>query len=152
MAKVRRIGTEWGEHKKGKQTAHSSIPHPIVCPLSSCASNFNSTSIFINLLLASEGDRIQTLTRISPQIDLILPHPGDTTKKRRPTFFSPAFPPFYYNLFPISCALALNIMCPSISYPIFRLLLPQFCLLPLLCSSSTSSCFSQCVPPCQSAV
>lgn len=59
---------------------------PLLC-LSSCASSFISTSIFINLLLASQGDRIQALTRISPQIDWYCSAQGMLGKKAL------AFPP-----------------------------------------------------------
>ena len=62
---------------------------------------------------------------LAPQIDLILPHPGDIPLKRRPTFFS-SFPPFHFNLFPISHTIALYIMCPSISYPLLLFLLSSF--------------------------
>lgn len=53
---------------------------PLLC-LSSCASNFISTSIFSNLLLVSQGDTIQALTRISPQIDWYCNAQGTLGKK-----------------------------------------------------------------------
>lgn len=63
--------------------------------LSSCASNFISTSIFSNLLLVSQGDTIQALTRISPQIDWYCNAQGTLGKKAclyppppHPTLFS----------------------------------------------------------------
>lgn len=68
--------------------------------LSSCASSFISTSIFINLLLASQGDRIQALTRISPQIDWYCSAQGTLGKK---ALAFPHVPPFlpYPSRFPM---------------------------------------------------
>lgn len=132
---VEKFWYEWqghigqGQRYAGRMGSASGVlltrryPTSLLCPLSSCASNFNSTSIFINLLPASQGDRIQTLTRISPQIDLILPHPGDTPQKRDPVF-PPPFP-LHFSLFPISRSLALYTMCPSISSQFYPSLAPS---------------------------
>lgn len=75
--------------------------------LSSCASSFISTSIFINLLLASQGDRIQALTRISPQIDWYCSAQGTLGKKA-------SFPP----LFPLSFLTLLVFLCLQLR-PVF---------------------------------
>lgn len=154
LGKVRGIGSGSGEHQR--RLLPSTPPH-CCTPLSSCASNFNSTSIFIRLLLPSRGDRIQTLTRISPPdwLDTATPR-GHATKKRRSrhTFFLLLYPPFTSTCFlsPVllpSTSCVLPFLIPSSSLPPF---LPPFYLHPSLCPSSTSSCFSLRVPPCQSAV
>lgn len=123
-------------------------PKPLLCPVSSCASNFNSTSVFINLLLTSQGDRIQTLTQISAPdwLDTATPR-GHTTKKEAHIFP----PPF------ISACFLYLLLLPSMSCVLPFFLNPQLLLLHLYplsssCPSSTSSCVSLCVPPCQSAV
>lgn len=83
---------------------------PLLC-LSSCASSFISTSIFINLLLASQGDRIQALTRISPQIDWYCSAQGMLGKKA-PAF--PLVPPFpLFPMPPTSSCFPLVASCQS---------------------------------------
>lgn len=116
----------------GGQTGPPFCPPAHCCAsLSSCGSNFHSTSVFINLLLASQGDRIQTLTRISPPdwLDTATPR-GHSTKKKKgdPLFFTSFSPLFTSTCFPPPPAFALYIICPSISYPL--LLLPLFYLHP----------------------
>lgn len=123
-------------------------PKPLLCPVSSCASNFNSTSVFINLLLTSQGDRIQTLTQISAPDWLDTATPRGHITKKEAHIFSPSF---HFSLFSISPALALYVLCPSI-FLNPQLLLLRLYLLSSSCPSSTSSCVSLCMPPCQSAV
>lgn len=138
----RGIGGEWGE-------GGCCLPLPqsiVVPPLSSCGSNFNSTSVFINLWLASQGDRIQTLTRISPPdwLDTATPR----GQKKETHFFSPpSFPPPSLLL-----ASYLRCLCPLHHLSFHFLSSPPP--LPSLCSnhlslhpSSTSSCFFFFSPP-----
>lgn len=139
---------EWIEHGADcspfPPPPHCCAPYPLVHP-TSIPLQFLST--FCSPL---KEIGFKPWHELAPQIDLILPHPGDATRQKKETHFFSSFPLFHFNLFPISSALALYILCPSISYPL--LLLPLFCLHPLLWPLSTSSCFSPCVPPCQSAV
>ena len=110
------LGVDRESIRVGSRLLTPQPPTPLLCPLSSCGSNFNSTSVFINPLLASQGDRIQTLTRISPPdwLDTATPR-GHSTKKETHFFFLLLSPPFHINFFLIFPALALYIICPSLS-------------------------------------
>ena len=119
------LGVDRESIRVGSRLLTPQPPTPLLCPLSSCGSNFNSTSVFINPLLASQGDRIQTLTRISPPdwLDTATPR-GHSTKKETHFFFSPPFPPLSHQLLSyLSCSCPLHHM----SFPFFSLLfLPWF--------------------------
>ena len=144
------LGVDRESIRVGSRLLTPQPPTPLLCPLSSCGSNFNSTSVFINPLLASQGDRIQTLTRISPPdwLDTATPR-GHSTKKETHFFFSSFPPPFTSTSF-----LSFSLLLPSTSYVLPFLLSPlsPLVLHPSLHTSTTSSCFSPCVPSCQSAV
>lgn len=85
----RGIGGEWGEGG-----AASPSPSPLLCPL---YPPVDPTSIPLQFLSTSgwplKEIGFKLWHELAPQIDLILPHPGD--KKRRPTFLPPfLYPPF----------------------------------------------------------
>lgn len=86
--------------KESASSIQAYFSPPLLC-LSSCASSFISTSIFINLLLASQGDRIQALTRISPQIDWYCSAQGTLGKKA--LAFPPSFPLSFLSLLFFLC-------------------------------------------------
>lgn len=96
--------------------------------------NCNSTPIFINLPLTSQGDRIQTLTRISPDdwLDTATPR-GHSTKKDCSFFPPPAFPLSFVTAFSV-CS------CCYPQHHKYCLLLYRF-LQPLLSPSYDKSCF-----------
>lgn len=148
LGKVSVIGVDRESIRVGSRLFTPLPPTPLLCPLSSCGSNFNSTSVFINLLLASQGDRIQTLTRISPLDWLDTATPRGHSTKKETHFFLLLSPPYTS-----TCFLSF-LPLPSTSYvlPFLPSPLPPLVLHPSFHTSTTSSCFSPCVPSCQSAV
>lgn len=108
--------------------------------VSSCASNFNSTSIFIKLMLAFQGDRIQTLTRISPPRLNWYRHTQGTQCKKE-THFNPPSPGSF-----LSCC------CPVLPSLILSRS-PSLASVSNLCSVHPPPLFFPLrVPPCQSTV
>lgn len=94
------------ESASGIQAYFSTL---LLC-LSSCASNFISTSIFSNLLLVSQGDTIQALTRISPQIDWYCNAQGTLGKKA--CLYPPPFTSHSFLSNPSLSALPLRLVFP----------------------------------------
>lgn len=82
---IRKV-SEWGANcSSSPPPNHCCAPYPLVHP-TSIPLQFLST--FYSPL---KEIGFKPWHKLAPQIDLILPHPGDISQKRRPTFFPPPF-------------------------------------------------------------